>query len=126
MFKTEKGAKNLVILLFLLLTLSFFSFAFKQIQIWQKRAEEGPLEVNFASSSQEPLKRIWTNFSQGGEEKTPMLKPAEKEIKALQPDYIRIDHLFDFYEILKKDSQGRLVYDFSNLDQRIKEIVDLG
>ena len=122
----DKENKNLVVLFLLLLTLAFSVFAFRQIQVWQKRAEEGPLEVNFSPAPQDPLRRTWTNFSQGGEEKTPMLKPAAKEIKALQPEYIRIDHLFDFYEILKKDAQGNLVYDFSDLDQRIKEIVDLG
>lgn len=119
-------SKKLVVLFFLLSALAAGLALLSQTQILQKKAEEGPLEVTFDTSPQEKIRRIWTGFAQGGEEKGLMLKPAENEIKKIQPQLIRIDHLFDFYEIVKKNTGGELFYDFSNLDQRVEEIVKLG
>jgi len=121
-----KYFKRVATLIFPIFALFSSLFVPTQTQVWQKRAEEGPLEASFEVAPQESIKRIWTNYAQGGEESVLMLKPAEKEIKKLQPEFIRIDHLFDFYEILKRDSQGSLVFDFSHLDQRVEEIKSLG
>lgn len=126
MAKKFKYFRGLASLFFLIITLFSSLFFLKQIQVWQKRAEEGPLEVSFEAIPREPIKRIWTNYAQGGEEPGLMLKPAENEIKKLAPEFIRIDHLFDFYEILQRDPQGNLVFDFSHLDQRVEEIKSLG
>lgn len=95
-------------------------------QLLKKRAAEGPITVTFDSLKGRPLKRIWPNFAQGGEEKELMLLPAKEEIVKLQPQYIRIDHLFDYSNIVKNDPSGKLIYDFSGLDKRIEEIISLG
>src|SRR5579859_2966045 len=41
----------------------------------------------------------WKNLAQGGEEKGRMLGNVTGQIGALHPNYIRIDHVFDFYDI---------------------------
>ncbi len=40
----------------------------------------------------------WRNLAQGGEEKGRMLLPVTAQVKALRPEYIRIDHVFDYYD----------------------------
>lgn len=41
---------------------------------------------------------VWRNFAQGGEEKARMLEPIVGKAKALKPQYVRIDHIFDYYD----------------------------
>ncbi len=55
----------------------------------------------------------WRNLSQGGEERGRMLLPIIPQVKALRPQYIRIDHVFDYYE------QGQL-------DNVIRDILATG
>lgn len=122
----KNNFKNISILLILLVALFASLTLVSQSQLFQKRAEEISAEVSFDARPGEKLKRTWQNFCQGGEEKIPMLAPAQDQIRALTPNYIRIDHLFDFYEVIKKDESNQITYDFSNLDQRVNEILNLG
>lgn len=46
----------------------------------------------------------------------------QKEISALRPKWIRIDHIYDFYDIVKNDVSGSLSFDFSRLDPIIESI----
>lgn len=62
---------------------------------------------------------LWQNFSQGGEEAKDMIGPIIPQVKELQPKLIRIDHLFDFYQVY----QGPDNYDFSRLDKAINSIL---
>lgn len=60
-------------------------------------------------------------FAQGGEEPGNWLAPVQKEVASLKPKWIRIDHIYDFYDIVKKDA-GALSFDFSKLDPVIDSI----
>lgn len=64
-------------------------------------------------------------FAQGGEESGNWLAPVQKEVAALKPKWIRIDHIYDFYDIVKKDADG-LSFDFSKLDPLIDSISATG
>jgi hypothetical protein len=55
----------------------------------------------------------WRNLAQGGESKDRMLLPVISQTKALKPNYIRIDHVFDYYN----DGQ---------LDDMVRDIVATG
>lgn len=44
----------------------------------------------------------WRNLAQGGEDRGRMLLPIIPQIKALKPEYIRIDHVFDYYDNFQK------------------------
>lgn len=55
----------------------------------------------------------WRNLAQGGEEKGRQLAPVIDKVRALRPNYIRIDHIFDYYSE-------------TELDQVIQDIVSTG
>ncbi len=71
------------------------------------------------------LPRPWLNLAQGGEDKNWSLKPINSKVKALKPEYIRIDHIYDFYDIVQ-GSPGNLTFNFSKLDRIINEILATG
>jgi hypothetical protein len=65
---------------------------------------------------------LWRNLAQGGEEPVDMIKPVINQLKLLKPQLIRIDHLFDYYQVDK----GNGLYDFSRLDGVIDSITKTG
>ena len=71
------------------------------------------------------MPQIWRNLAQGGEESKAMLGPVVTEIKALKPEYIRLDHIYDAFNVVGK-VDGRLVYDWSGLDKAVDEILETG
>lgn len=106
----KNNLKQLIFLSFLIISTALGLALLSQNQSLKKRAQAGPIETSFGTQPAGQIKRIWNYFSQGGEEKGLMLKPAAKEIKKLQPSLIRIDHIFDF----------------PSLDERVEEIISLG
>ncbi|MBI4067708.1 hypothetical protein HY407_04975 [Candidatus Gottesmanbacteria bacterium] len=69
--------------------------------------------------------RTWSALAQGGEEPPPMLKNVVADIKALNPSYIRIDHIYDLYLVVSK-ADGRLKFDFTKLDETVSHILATG
>jgi len=79
-----------------------------------------------ASSSGERISTEWFHaFSQGGEESTDMIGPVVAPVSALSPSYIRIDHIYDGYATVTRNTQG-LQYDWTRLDQALDSIVKTG
>lgn len=72
-----------------------------------------------------PLPRPWANLAQGGEDHAWRLAPLANEVRALRPEYIRLDHLYDFYDIVS-GSSGNLQFDFSKLDPLLDDIKAVG
>jgi xylan 1,4-beta-xylosidase len=72
-----------------------------------------------------PLPRPWQNIAQGGEMSDWRIAPIKAKVQALQFRYIRLDHIYSFYDIVKKDG-GQLRYDFSKLDPLIDDILSVG
>jgi hypothetical protein len=71
------------------------------------------------------IRRPWRNLAQGGEQFNWQLKPITSQVKALHPEYIRLDHIYDFYEIVK-GSPGALTFDFSKFDLILNDIQATG
>jgi len=94
----------------------FFSFASK--------AEPANIVVN-AQAILGPLPRPWRNLAQGGEESAWKIEPIAEQVRALHPAYIRIDHIYDFYEPVQ-GSPGNLTFDFSKLDVMLDGIAKTG
>ncbi len=91
-------------------------------------AKPEPLPANFVIDCSESLGVInknWQNLSQGGEYQDWSLKPIHSKVAALKPKYIRIDHIYDYYEIVKNDN-GSYRFDFSKLDKILDEIISVG
>jgi len=82
--------------------------------------------VDVSSVSREKVDPTFMHaFSQGGEEPGNWLFPIQKEVALLKPKWIRIDHIYDFYDIVKNDG-GVLTFDFSRLDQILDSISAVG
>lgn len=72
-----------------------------------------------------PMPRPWRNLAQGGEAHDWRLKPLQGSVAALEPEYIRIDHIYDFYDIVQ-GTPGNLSFDFSKLDVILDDIQATG
>ncbi|HQM15740.1 MAG TPA: glycosyl hydrolase [Candidatus Woesebacteria bacterium] len=70
-------------------------------------------------------RRSWRNLAQGGENSNWSIAPLSAKVSALQPEYIRLDHIYDFYEIAQ-GSPGNLSFNFAKLDTIINEILAVG
>ncbi len=67
----------------------------------------------------------WRNLAQGGEEAKAMLGEVISETKALRPEYIRLDHIYDAFKVVSKEG-GQLRFDWSGLDGAVDEILATG
>jgi len=68
----------------------------------------------------------WSNFSQGGEEKDGMLTEVITEMRLLEPTYIRVDHIYDFYNTVRMKPDGGLEFNWIGLDREISAITQSG
>lgn len=81
-------------------------------------------EANIQINTQQvlaPMQKPWRNLAQGGEDKNWRLQPLTAQVKAINPEYIRLDHIYDFYDIVKKDG-GSLSFDFSKFTPILQDI----
>lgn len=90
----------------------------------QASEEEANIHV-YTNNVMENYHRPWRNLAQGGEDNNWRLTPLISQVKALNPEYIRIDHIYDFYEIVQGTS-GNLSFNFSKLDLVIDDILATG
>jgi len=72
-----------------------------------------------------PMPRPWRNLAQGGEESEPMIDDVVGEVAALRPEYIRIDHIYDLYEVVSNNG-GAISYDWTRLDAVVNSILATG
>lgn len=75
---------------------------------------------------QEPLNLdFYHAFAQGGETSGNMLKPVTGEIRSLNPKVIRIDHIYDLYNVVGKNGD-QLTFNWTNLDDTVDTILAMG
>ncbi len=119
--------RKVVLFLCLLVGLFFLILAFRKAQqlLIKATGTTADIVIDF-NLQQEPLKPVWKSFSQGGEESVDMIAPTVPVIKSLQPRYIRIDHIYDHFNLVSRNSQGQLIYNFSQLDQMVSSIRQTG
>ncbi|EKD62287.1 MAG: hypothetical protein ACD_52C00244G0004 [uncultured bacterium] len=68
----------------------------------------------------------WNNLAQGGEERTRMFASVLDKLASLTPRYLRIDHVYDFYDVVKRGNDGKLAYDWSKLDLTLNDMHVVG
>jgi len=115
-----------ILIFFLLLAsgLIIFSVSLKKTFFFSKAERKTTnISVN-ASSNQGLISPIWQALAQGGEEKYPF-DGLFTEITALKPKYIRIDHIYDFYNVVKKEN-NQLKFNWEELDKLIDQILATG
>ncbi len=74
-----------------------------------------------------PIPDRWKALAQGGEEKgVQMLSNVIPQVAALYPKYIRLDHIYDFYDVVNRTTQGELFFDWTKLDATVCDIYHTG
>lgn len=74
-----------------------------------------------------PLPYNWKALAQGGEERgITMLENVILPLAALSPRYIRIDHIYDFYNVVSRDNNNQLIFNWQKLDQTVCDIYRSG
>lgn len=125
--RPDSHTKSLVSLIALLIFFPLLLIAAYQTVTLLTRAIGKP--ANIAVDVQavlEPIRTDWFHaFAQGGEESTDMLAPVVTEIIALRPKLIRIDHLYDHYDVVGR-SGSDLTFDWNRLDQAVGTILSTG
>lgn len=118
---------SIVTTLSLLFFLPFLLYGVYEVINLISRATEAPAVIVVNTKSiLEPISTDYYHaFAQGGEEQSDMIAPVADLVSPLRPKYIRIDHLYDSYNVVKNDG-GNLSYDFSRLDNVVNTITSLG
>ena len=107
-------------------TLPLLVLSAQKAQNYLSRAADVNANIDVDWNNQgSSLETPWRALAQGGEEIPPMLKSVVKDVKALQPSYIRLDHIFDLYAEVSKEN-GVVKIDFRNLDDSVKDILSTG
>ncbi len=74
-----------------------------------------------------PFPDRWKALAQGGEEQgVRMLENVVPQVAQLYPRYIRLDHIYDYYDVIKRDSGGKIIVDFNQLDETVCDIYHTG
>ncbi|MEX0895845.1 MAG: hypothetical protein WDZ94_02805 [Patescibacteria group bacterium] len=115
-----------LILLLITATLLALLVNVQQITDLLGRATAEPANITVNTQAIiEPLPRPWRNLAQGGESADWRMEPVAEHVRPLNPEYIRIDHVFDFYDIVQ-GSSGNLSFDFSKFDLILDDILAVG
>jgi len=116
---------SLIVFTLLLILLPFSLSLVKKVQYFfgQAFGQKANIVVDVAID-QGPIRPIWQALAQGGEEKNPF-DQVVSDIAVLKPKYIRIDHLYDFYDVVKKEN-GILIFNWTQLDEIINQILKTG
>ena len=72
-----------------------------------------------------PMPRPWRYLAQGGEDHAWRIGGLIPQVKSLNPEYIRLDHIYDFYDIVQ-GSPGNITFNFSKFDPVIDDILATG
>ncbi len=122
----RKHWKSFSVLLLLLVSVGYSVGLVQKAVEWITNATYTPAALTVYPESRSPMKRIWEGMAQGYESKELRLEPVTATLKAAGVQYIRIDHVFDGYDVVSRGEDGSLRYDFSKLDLLVGDILNSG
>lgn len=115
------------IILFFIFFLFLFPFLFFLFQYFSRATSIKANIVIDAKKTLGPVPDRWKALAQGGEEKgVRMLENVISSVAGLYPRYIRLDHIYDFYDVVNRDENGNLTFNFEKLDQTVCDIYNTG
>ncbi len=124
---SHRQTSKLLKLLVFLISLPLLLVALYQVQKYLTRAVGTKANIVVdANFELETINSPWKSFAQGGEEKTDMIAPVVEQMRELDPRFIRIDHIFDHYNVVGRDALGNLTFNFDQLDQIVNSILKTG
>ena len=119
--KTIKFILRIILFIIILIIL------FKTFQYLSKAA---PTKANIVVDTRKIVGFInpnWKALAQGGEEKgIRMLEKVIPEIAGLYPRYIRIDHIYDYYDVVNRGNNDQLTFNWQKLDATVCDISHTG
>ncbi len=115
--------RKIIIGLILLLALFPFFFTFRYFS--RAKAIRANIVID-AKKTLGPFPDRWKALAQGGEEKGRMLGNIVPQIAGLYPKYIRLDHIYDYYDVVSRNSNGQLVFNWNKLDETVCDIYHTG
>src|SRR3990170_5874572 len=103
--------KRIILLLFLfVISIPIFFILFTYLP--RAFAVKADIVVDVLKTSG-PFPDRWKALAQGGEESgVRMLENVVSQVSGLYPKYIRLDHIYDFYEVVSRDSSNNLSFYF--------------
>jgi hypothetical protein len=125
--QTKPRLTQIVSIIALLIFMPLLLFGTREVVTLLTRASGTPANIVVNTKLiLEPLGLdFYHAFAQGGEESTDMIKPVISEIRALKPKLIRLDHLYDHYDVVGK-SGDQLTFNWSRLDEAVGSITATG
>lgn len=120
--KQKESWQSYAGILILALALPLLLRGINQIQrIWA--GAEGRLSSINVQTDQVigPLPRPWQALAQGGDELTTFMDNTQPQVKALGIRYIRIDHIYDGFNVVSKNGE-QLVFNWVELDKIVDKI----
>ena len=124
---TKPRLTQIVSMIALIIFLPFLLFGAQQLAELVSKAAGTPAHIVVnAKLQEEPLNlNFYHAFAQGGEETDDMLAPVAGQVKALHPQLIRLDHLFDNCNVVGK-SGDQLTFTWTCLDAKVNTILSTG
>jgi len=120
-------AKTIFYLIFALIILCITPIFF--LLVFQYVSRATAIKANLVIDTKKivsPIYPNWQAIAQGGEEPgVRMFQNVIPQMTELQPRYIRLDHLYDFYNVVN-GSSGNLSFDWSQLDATVCDILATG
>lgn len=118
--------KQIIAPLLLVLAIPMFLYAVSEVTRFFGKAGGVKADIVVdAGATYGVVSGPWRNLAQGGEEKGRMLAPVLDKVRTLFPDYIRIDHIYDSYDVVSRDGSS-LSFNWSKLDETISDILAAG
>ena len=118
--------KNRLILFLILFVISIPLFFLLFTYLPRATAIKANIIVDVTKTSG-PFPDRWKALAQGGEEAgVRMLENVVPQVSELYPRFIRLDHIYDFYDVVSRDSSGNLSFNFDKLDQTVCDIYHAG
>lgn len=118
---------QLLSLAFLTMSLVVVLALWKREEIYRLLSEASGTPANLVVQTQTPLgelPRPWVHLAQGGEDlTTDMIAPVISQTHAIAPQTIRIDHIYDGYDVVGRNDQGQLTFNWTRLDQIVGSII---
>src|SRR3989344_4188175 len=116
---------TIIIILFIAILFSVFLVVY-----FQYLSVAAPIKANIIIDSKKtrgPVPDRWKALAQGGEEiGVRMLANVIPQVAALYPRYIRIDHIYDYYEVVSRNNTGNLKFNWLKLDDTVCDIFRTG
>lgn len=125
---TKHSKRSLVGVAFLLIILPLLLISVQTTKEYLSKAAEQKAQIYIdTKKTVGPLPQTWHALAQGGEEKgVRMLANVIGKTSELSPRYIRIDHIYDFYNVVQKHPDGGLIITWEELDQTVCDILRTG